>query len=129
LEELRCRFSNEGTDASDPSDGRGSGNRLSETWPSIAFITAVLNEVNVELQKKQRQDGRSFVSRTTLESVYSGIDTVVLRAVPFNPMTTESMLSEILSEQEAIGDVVFKRRWKKLRANAPEGFETIFAVP
>lgn len=94
---------------------------------ALLFVTSVLNEVNVELQKSQRQAGRSFVSRTTLESVYPGVDTVVLRAVPFNPLTTEAMLSEILEEQDALGRDIFRKRWKKLRVNAPEGFESILA--
>jgi putative pyridoxal-dependent aspartate 1-decarboxylase len=94
---------------------------------AVAFVTSVLNDVNVELQKRQRQAGRSFVSRTTLESVFAGTDTVVLRAVPFNPLTTEAMLVEILAEQETLGRDVFRKRWKKLRMNAPEGFETILA--
>jgi len=107
--------------------------RPPETWSTdekaaLLFANAVLNEVNVEVQKQQRQDGRSFVSRTTLESVLPGMDTVVLRAVPFNPLTTTTILGEILDEQDTLGRAVFRKRWKKLKPNSPAGFDHIFAL-
>jgi glutamate decarboxylase len=96
---------------------------------ALRFANMALNDVNVELQKKQRQNGKSFVSRTTLESVYSGMDTVVLRAVPFNPLTTPAMIEEILAEQDQLGRDVFRRRWRKLKGDAPAGMEGLFAPP
>ena len=62
-----------------------------------------LNEINKMLQRLQREAGRSFVSRTTLNlPATPGAETVVLRCVIMNPMTTIEILKEILNEQEAI---------------------------
>ena len=73
-----------------------------------ARLNILLNQLNVELQKRQREKGTSFTSRTTLESTsYSG-DIVVLRAVLTNLLTKPEYLSEILAEQQAIGDALYK---------------------
>ncbi len=62
-----------------------------------------LNKINKLLQRLQREAGRSFVSRTTLNlSTAPGDDTVVLRCVIMNPMTTLEILKEILDEQSNI---------------------------
>jgi len=62
-----------------------------------------LNEINKLLQRLQREAGRSFVSRTTLNLPGSpDNETVVLRCVIMNPMTTLEILKEILDEQESI---------------------------
>lgn len=59
-----------------------------------------LNDINKLLQRLQREAGRSFVSRTTLTlPAASDTDTVVLRCVIMNPMTTPDILNEILDEQ------------------------------
>lgn len=61
----------------------------------------LLNEINIRLQRLQREAGNSFVSRTTLRR--SGRpDMVVLRVVIMNPRTTMVILREILDEQEEI---------------------------
>jgi len=62
-----------------------------------------LNQINRDVQRIQRESGRSFVSRTTLnlKQPYDG-DIVVLRCVVMNPMTNMKILNEILDEQEAI---------------------------
>jgi len=62
-----------------------------------------LNEINIDLQKKQREYGKSFVSRTTLESTGYKQEIVVLRAVLTNLLTETSFLAEILDEQRIIG--------------------------
>lgn len=62
---------------------------------------ALLNRINVRLQRLQREAGNSFVSRTTLKRA-GRPDTVVLRAVIMNPRTTTDILHSILDEQEAI---------------------------
>ncbi|BBO81220.1 glutamate decarboxylase [Desulfosarcina ovata subsp. sediminis] len=61
----------------------------------------MLNHVNIQIQRLQREAGNSFVSRTTLRR--SGQpDTVVLRVVLMNPRTTPKILNAILDEQESI---------------------------
>lgn len=83
---------------------------------ALQQITAMLNETTVEIQKIQRQRGQSFVSRTTLESVMIGFDTVVFRAVLFHPLTSTQTLSEVLAEQKNIGESVLARVWPKFEA-------------
>jgi len=66
-------------------------------------INEKLNDINLNLQRLQREAGNSFVSRTTLNiKNYSGQNIVVLRVVIMNPMTTIDILREILDEQEEI---------------------------
>jgi len=60
-----------------------------------------VNQINIHVQRLQRETGKSFVSRTTLKR-RGCQDTVVLRAVLMNPMTNMNILSEILDEQEKI---------------------------
>ncbi|MCP3952173.1 MAG: putative pyridoxal-dependent aspartate 1-decarboxylase, partial [Desulfobacterales bacterium] len=63
----------------------------------------LLNEINKLLQRLQREAGRSFVSRTTLNlPTTPGDETVVLRCVIMNPMTTLEILKDILDEQFSI---------------------------
>lgn len=62
-----------------------------------------INDINITIQRVQRESGKSFVSRTAIDKgVPGGGETVVLRAVLMNPLTTLSILREILDEQEAI---------------------------
>ena len=66
-------------------------------------INEKLNDINQRIQRLQREAGKSFVSRTTLNiKNYSGQNIVVLRVVIMNPMTTIDILREILDEQEEI---------------------------
>jgi len=66
-------------------------------------INARLDRINVQIQRLQREAGRSFVSRTTLKVDDLGPEgIVVLRCVIMNPMTDLKILMEILDEQEAI---------------------------
>jgi putative pyridoxal-dependent aspartate 1-decarboxylase len=66
-------------------------------------INARLDRINIQIQRLQREAGRSFVSRTTLNVEALGPEgIVVLRCVIMNPMTTMGILREILDEQEAI---------------------------
>lgn len=67
-----------------------------------------LNLLNVELQKRQREIGKSFVSRTTLESAGYTQNIVVLRTVLTNVLTTPSDLQEILEEQKQIAREILK---------------------
>lgn len=60
-----------------------------------------LNKININVQRLQREAGKSFVSRTTLKNPEHK-DMVVLRVVIMNPMTNMDILREILDEQEEI---------------------------
>lgn len=76
----------------------GSGDR-----EGMQILCEELNEININLQRHQREAGRSFVSRTTLKGTEElPFERVVLRAVIMNPMTDITILREILDEQEAI---------------------------
>ena len=61
----------------------------------------LIDELNQRLQKTQRQAGRSFVSRTTLNVPRRDGERPVtaLRAVLANPLTTESDIDAVLKEQ------------------------------
>ncbi|MBF0245141.1 MAG: putative pyridoxal-dependent aspartate 1-decarboxylase [Planctomycetes bacterium] len=64
-----------------------------------------LNELNTRIQKEQRDRGLSFVSRTRFRHPEpTGPQTVVLRAVLANPLTTDADLEAILEEQHAIAE-------------------------
>ncbi len=66
-------------------------------------INRKLNAANRDLQRIQREAGQSFVSRTKLKINNDPDDEiVVLRSVIMNPMTTISILRDILDEQEEI---------------------------
>ncbi len=66
-------------------------------------INEELNHINQTIQRLQREEGNSFVSRTTLTlDRTSAQKIVVLRAVIMNPMTTIEILRQILDEQERI---------------------------
>ncbi|MEQ3512882.1 pyridoxal-dependent aspartate 1-decarboxylase PanP [Pseudoalteromonas sp. BZB3] len=75
-------------------------------------IYAALNRFTASMQKRQREAGRSFVSRTRLTPVqYDKQPTVVFRVVLANPLTSEAMLKEILDEQKQLAktDPIFKK--------------------
>ena len=78
--------------------------------PLSKEMNLILNKINTEIQKKQRSHGKSFVSRTVLESFCQGQEIVVLRALPFNPLTSENILAEILSEQSELGRMMIKNQ-------------------
>jgi len=66
-------------------------------------LDAQLDKINKQIQRIQREDGKSFVSRTRLKACLNeDHDVVVLRTVIMNPMTNIKILKEILDEQEAI---------------------------
>ncbi len=60
-----------------------------------------LNQINITIQRLQREAGKSFVSRTTLKRT-SHENMVVLRVVIMNPMTNMVIINEILDEQEEL---------------------------
>jgi glutamate decarboxylase len=66
-------------------------------------INGIVSEINRSVQRKQRERGKSFVSRTRLRIAPEDEHTsVVLRSVLMNPMTDIHILREILDEQEEI---------------------------
>ncbi|WP_286264989.1 pyridoxal-dependent aspartate 1-decarboxylase PanP [Thalassotalea atypica] len=63
----------------------------------------LLDKLTKYIQKTQREDGKSFVSRTKIEvQKYHGRKTLVFRVVLANPLTTKKILHDILNEQIAI---------------------------
>jgi putative pyridoxal-dependent aspartate 1-decarboxylase len=76
-------------------------------------INSSLNELNKQLHREIRNNNRSFVSRTVLESTkYSPSEVVVLRAITINPLTTRDMISEILNEHDELGTKLYNTRFK-----------------
>lgn len=96
---------------------------------ALTYMTNVLNRVNTEVQKRQRRAGHSFVSRTRLDSVVPGFDTVVLRAVLFNPRTTSDDLAAILAEQERLGAEVSKEILETSESCPPDAFFSFSGCP
>ncbi|WP_397601558.1 aminotransferase class V-fold PLP-dependent enzyme [Silvanigrella sp.] len=88
----------------------------------IRQLNLFLNEININIQKKQRKDGKSFVSRTTLESIWKSQEIVVLRAVPFHPLTNQETFTEILTEQEILGDFFFNNEKENFFKKTPDAF-------
>ncbi|CAN2046285.1 Aspartate 1-decarboxylase [Candidatus Magnetomoraceae bacterium gMMP-1] len=78
---------------------------IKKEWKKANFekkqeLNQKLNEINISLQRIQREAGNSFVSRTTLKK--QGCEIVVLRSVIMNPMTDMNIICEVLDEQEEI---------------------------
>ncbi|WP_394228227.1 pyridoxal-dependent aspartate 1-decarboxylase PanP [Pseudoalteromonas spongiae] len=75
-------------------------------------IYAALNRFTASMQKRQREAGRSFVSRTRLTPYqYDNLPTVVFRVVLANPLTSKQILHDILAEQRELAgkDPIFKK--------------------
>ena len=67
-------------------------------------VNLILDQIVQEVQKRQREAGKTFVSRTRLRSAKYGSSEqiTVFRSVLANPLTTPEILSEVLTEQCAI---------------------------
>ncbi|WP_025820058.1 pyridoxal-dependent aspartate 1-decarboxylase PanP [Shewanella marina] len=66
-------------------------------------INQLLNGLTKYIQKHQREQGKSFVSRTRLQpQQHNGDNIVVFRVVLANPLTTDKILTDVLAEQVAI---------------------------
>lgn len=77
------------------------------------IINDLLNDLTRFIQKKQRESGKSFVSRTRLTpKKYGGQTITVFRTVLANPLTTNEILKDILDEQREIA----KESWRSLPA-------------
>lgn len=63
-------------------------------------INELLDKITEAMQKRQREAGRTFVSRTRLTpGRYNGTTITVFRVVLANPLTTEDILAAVLDEQ------------------------------
>lgn len=67
-------------------------------------LNLLLNKVNIEIQKRQKKTGASFVSRTLLKLTSYSVEIVVLRAILTNVLTTTEDLQKILNEQKTLGE-------------------------
>jgi len=77
-------------------------------------VNKLLNKLNVELHRAIRAEDSTFVSRTTLATTrYAPQPIVVLRSVTVNPLTTRSILEEILTKQEKMGLALYTKQYKK----------------
>lgn len=66
-------------------------------------LNELLNELTKFIQKRQRETGKSFVSRTKLTPQrWQHIDVIVFRVVLANPLTTLDILQSVLDEQREI---------------------------
>jgi glutamate decarboxylase len=69
----------------------------SKTQDEINFL---LGQLTKFIQKRQREAGRSFVSRTRIQVArYNGAKVIVFRVVLANPLTSKTILQSILAEQ------------------------------
>nr|WP_086937646.1 putative pyridoxal-dependent aspartate 1-decarboxylase [Thaumasiovibrio occultus] len=69
----------------------------------IDKIHSLLNDLTKFIQKRQRESGKSFVSRTRIEpQQWDRRRTIVFRVVLANPLTTEDILQKVLDEQREI---------------------------
>jgi aspartate 1-decarboxylase len=60
----------------------------------------LLDKLTKFVQKRQRENGKSFVSRTRIEvQRYKGRKTIVFRVVLANPLTSKEILHDVLKEQ------------------------------
>lgn len=63
----------------------------------------LLNDLTKYVQKRQREEGKSFVSRTKLNPhKWDKMNTIVFRVVLANPLTTHEILKGVLNEQRDI---------------------------
>ena len=70
------------------------------TAERAARINEILDKIIETMQKRQREAGKTFVSRTRLApGRYNGDTITVFRVVMANPLTTEEILSAVLDEQ------------------------------
>lgn len=63
-------------------------------------VNELLHKLTKSIQKRQRENGKSFVSRTRIEvTKYQGNKILVFRVVLANPLTSKDILQSILEEQ------------------------------
>jgi glutamate decarboxylase len=70
----------------------------------VSACNEILSNLTESIQKRQRQQGKTFVSRTRLQAHAHQFQNVsVFRVVLANPLTTRAILAEILEEQRSYG--------------------------
>jgi glutamate decarboxylase len=68
-----------------------------------------LSTLTESIQKEQRANGKTFVSRTRLETArYDGQMLTVFRVVLANPLATPEILASILEEQRSYGERLYR---------------------
>lgn len=68
-------------------------------------INNLLDKLTKFVQKRQRENGKSFVSRTRIEvSRYQGKKILVFRVVLANPLTSNKILHSIIEEQSILAN-------------------------
>ncbi|NOR50037.1 MAG: putative pyridoxal-dependent aspartate 1-decarboxylase, partial [Desulfuromonadales bacterium] len=72
---------------------------LQATEEQRGKINLLLDQINQMLQKDQREAGKTFVSRTSLQVPPCNQKRTVLRVVLANPLTTDEILASVLDEQ------------------------------
>ncbi|MFW8630239.1 pyridoxal-dependent aspartate 1-decarboxylase PanP [Vibrio natriegens] len=66
-------------------------------------LNELINELTQFIQKRQRETGKSFVSRTTLNPEHwERMNTIVFRVVLANPLTSTDIFDAVLDEQRLI---------------------------
>ncbi|WP_319536786.1 pyridoxal-dependent aspartate 1-decarboxylase PanP [uncultured Vibrio sp.] len=66
-------------------------------------LNELINELTQFIQKRQRETGKSFVSRTTLNpEQWERLSTIVFRVVLANPLTSTDIFDAVLDEQREI---------------------------
>lgn len=66
-------------------------------------MNVLLDDLTRYIQKRQREAGKSFVSRTRIQAhQYQRQTITVFRVVLANPLTTEQILQDIIDEQRAL---------------------------
>ncbi|WP_333606606.1 pyridoxal-dependent aspartate 1-decarboxylase PanP [Arsukibacterium sp.] len=72
----------------------------------LTRFNELLNGLTKFIQKRQREEGKSFVSRTRLmPERYQRQETIVFRVVLANPLTTEQILHDVLVEQDQLAQL------------------------
>ncbi len=68
-------------------------------------VNDLISKLTIEIQKEQRDHGKTFVSRTTIEVPrYDWQPLTVFRVVLANPLTTSAVFTEVLDEQIEIAE-------------------------
>ncbi|MDV6250812.1 pyridoxal-dependent aspartate 1-decarboxylase PanP [Vibrio sp. EA2] len=66
-------------------------------------LNELINQLTQFIQKRQRETGKSFVSRTTLNpEQWDRLSTIVFRVVLANPLTSTDIFDAVLDEQRVI---------------------------
>ena len=79
-----------------------------------------VSALNESIQKEQRAGGKTFVSRTRLETVaHAGQVLTVFRVVLANPLTTTKILADILEEQRGHGERLWSDGGYTLTPSSP----------